>query len=62
MNRAIALGGVFAVGMVVGGLSTEFVHAQAPQYETKQVLQEDLNNIPGQEIIVFESRSTATNP
>ena len=44
MNRVIALGGVFALGTMVGGLSTEFVHAQAPQYETKQVLQTDLNN------------------
>jgi quercetin dioxygenase-like cupin family protein len=55
MNRVIALGGVFAVGMVVGGLSNEFVHAQAPEYQTKQVLQTDLNNLPGQEIIVFAS-------
>ena len=55
MNRAIALGGVFAVGMVVGGLSTEFVHAQALQYQTKQVLQTDLTNLPGQESIVFAS-------
>ena len=55
MNRVIALCGVFALGTVVGGLSTEFVHAQAPQYETTQVLQTDLNNLPGQEIIVFES-------
>jgi len=55
MNQATALGGVFALGTVVGGLSTEFVHAQAPQYETKQVLQTDLNNLPGQEIMVFES-------
>ena len=55
MNRAIALSGMFAVGMVVGSLSTEFVHAQAPQYQTKQVLQTDLNNLPGQEILVFAS-------
>ena len=55
MNRIIALGGVFAVGMVVGGLSTELVRAQPQQYETKQVLQTDLNNLPGQEILVFES-------
>ena len=55
MNRVIALGGVFAVGMVVGRLSTEFVPAPAPQYQTKQVLQTDLNNLPGQEIIVFAS-------
>ena len=55
MNRVIALGGVFAVGAVVGILSTEFVHAEFPQYLTKQVLQTDLNNFPGQEILVFES-------
>jgi len=55
MYRTIALVGVFAVGMVVGGLSTDFVHSQTPQYQTKQVLQTDLNNLPGQEILVFES-------
>lgn len=55
MNRVITLAGVFAVGMAVGGLSTELVHAQAPPYETKQVLRTDLNNLPGQEIIVLES-------
>ena len=55
MNRVIALGGVFAVGMVVGGLAVQFVHAQVPQYQTTQVLQADLNNFPGQEIIVFSS-------
>ena len=55
MNRVIALGGVFAIGMVVGGLSTEFVRAQPPQYESTQVLRTDLNNLPGQEILVFAS-------
>ena len=55
MNRLIALGGVFAVGMAVGGLVTEFVHAQPPPYQTEQVLQADLSNLPGQEVIVFES-------
>lgn len=55
MNRAIALAGMFAVGMVVGGLSTEFVHAQDPQYQTKQILQTDLSNLPGQELLVFTS-------
>jgi quercetin dioxygenase-like cupin family protein len=56
MNRVIAMGGVFAVGMVVGGLSTEFVHAQPPQYESTQILRTDLNNLPGQELLVFASR------
>src|SRR4029079_14604099 len=54
-NRGIALGGVFAVGMAVGGLVTEFVHAQPPPYQTEQVLQADLSNLPGQEVIVFAS-------
>src|SRR5262245_19948505 len=53
MNRAIAVGGIFAIGMVVGGLTTQFVRAQAPQYQTTKVLQTDLNNLPGQEIMVF---------
>jgi hypothetical protein len=55
MNRMTALGGVFAIGMVVGGLSTEFVHAQDPQDQTKQILQTDLSNLPGQEALVFAS-------
>ena len=45
MNRVVGLGGVFVIGLVVGGLSTELVHGQAPQYQTKQVLQTDLNNL-----------------
>ena len=55
MNRVITLSGVFAAGMAVGGLSTTFVHAQAPQYQTTQILQKDLNNLPGQEVLVFTS-------
>ena len=55
MNRAIVLSGVFAVGMVAGGLSTELVHARDPQYQTTQVLQADLKNLPGQEVVVFTS-------
>jgi quercetin dioxygenase-like cupin family protein len=55
MNRVITLSGVFAAGMAVGGLSTTFVHAQTPQYQTTQILQKDLNNLPGQEVLVFTS-------
>ena len=39
-------------GIAVGAISTEFGHAQAPQYATKQVRQTDLNNLPGQEILI----------
>jgi quercetin dioxygenase-like cupin family protein len=53
MNRLIALSGVFALGMAVGGQSTKA--AQAPQYETTRILQQDLKNLPGQEVLVFTS-------
>lgn len=55
MNRAIAAGGAFAIGVAVGGTSTELVRTQAPQYATTQILQQDLKNLPGQEILVFKS-------
>ncbi len=46
---------MFAVGLVVGGLTTGFVHRQAPQYQTNQVLQTDLNDLNGKELLVFAS-------
>ena len=55
MRQIIALGGVCAAGLAVGGLAIEFVHAQVPQYQTEQILRTDLNNLPGQEIIVLAS-------
>ena len=55
MKQAIALGGVFAVGILVGCVSSEAVRARGPQYETKQVLRTDLKNLPGQELLIFAS-------
>lgn len=55
MKQAIALGGVFAVGILVGCASSEIVRARGPQYETKQVLRTDLKNLPGQELLIFTS-------
>jgi len=59
MTRAIALGGMFAVGMVTGGLGTRFTHAQTPAqvpaYQTTEILHTDLANLPGQELLVFTS-------
>ena len=55
MIRTIKLAGVFAVGVLVGSASSEFVRAQGPQYETKQVLRTDLKNLPGQELVIFAS-------
>ena len=55
MKHAIALVGVFAVGVLIGSVSTQLVHAEGPQYETKQVLRTDLKNLPGQELLIFVS-------
>ena len=55
MQKTIALAGVFAVGAAVGGAATELVHAQASRYETKQVMAQDLGNLPGQEVMIFAS-------
>jgi quercetin dioxygenase-like cupin family protein len=55
MRPAIAWGAVFAAGLLVGALSGKFVGAQVSQYATKQVLKTNLNNLPNQEILIFES-------
>jgi quercetin dioxygenase-like cupin family protein len=55
MKHAIALGGMFAAGLLVGSVSNNVVRAQAAQYETRQVLRADLKNLPGQELLIFAS-------
>ncbi|HJY76148.1 MAG TPA: cupin domain-containing protein [Burkholderiales bacterium] len=55
MKKTIALAGAFAMGAAVGGVTTELVHAQASRYETKQVMTQDLGNLPGQEVMIFAS-------
>jgi quercetin dioxygenase-like cupin family protein len=55
MKQAIVLSAVFAVGVVAGAVSGGFVHAQGSQYSTNQVVKTDLNNLPGQEMLVFAS-------
>jgi quercetin dioxygenase-like cupin family protein len=55
MKLAIAWGAVFAAGLLAGALSGEFVHAQGSQYATTQVLKTNLSNLPGQELLIFES-------
>ncbi len=55
MKQVIAHGALFVAGVVVGAISLQLVHAQVPPYVTKQVLQADLKNLPGQEILVFTS-------
>jgi quercetin dioxygenase-like cupin family protein len=55
MRQAIAWGAVFAAGVVAGAFSGEYLHAQGSQYVTKQVVKTNLNNLPGQEMLIFES-------
>jgi len=55
MRRTIAACGLSAVGILVGSVSGELIRAQEPQYVTKQILQTDLNNLPGQEALIFTS-------
>ena len=54
MKQAILWAAIFAAG-VIAGASGEHVHAEASKYETKQVEKDTLNNLPGKELLVFES-------
>ena len=55
MKQTVATCGLFVVGILVGSASNEFLRAQGSQYVTKQVAQTDLNNLPGQEALIFTS-------
>jgi quercetin dioxygenase-like cupin family protein len=54
-RHALALCTLFAAGILVGLVSSEMIHAQGSGYSTKQILKDDLNNIPGQEVLFFTS-------
>jgi quercetin dioxygenase-like cupin family protein len=55
MRHAITWSAVFAAGVIAGMLSLEFVSAQGSQYTTTQILKTNLTNLPGQEMLIFES-------
>jgi quercetin dioxygenase-like cupin family protein len=55
MRHAFAWGAVFATGVVAGALLGKLVHAQGSQYATEQVAKINLNNLPGQEMLIFAS-------
>jgi quercetin dioxygenase-like cupin family protein len=54
---------LFAGGILLGAGSSEIIraqvhteaHAEVPAHVTKQIIQTDLNNLPGQEVLVFAS-------
>src|SRR5215470_9104468 len=55
MRQAIAWGAVFVAGALAGAFSVEYVHAKETPYVTKQLLKTSLKNLPGQELLIFES-------
>jgi quercetin dioxygenase-like cupin family protein len=55
MKAKILAAIVFAGGILIGAGASEIIHAQAPTLATRQVFQTDLNNLPGQEVLLFAS-------
>jgi quercetin dioxygenase-like cupin family protein len=55
MKARILAAMLFAGGVLIGAGSSEIIHAQAPALAIKQILQTDLNNLPGQEVLLFAS-------
>jgi quercetin dioxygenase-like cupin family protein len=55
MTAKILAAMVFAGGILIGAGASEIIHAQAPTLATKQIFQTDLNNLPGQEVLLFAS-------
>jgi quercetin dioxygenase-like cupin family protein len=53
MKRIIVACSLVIMGILVWSLSSEMIRAQGSQYETKKIVQTDLNNIPGQEVLIF---------
>ena len=46
---------LFAGGILIGAGGSEIIHAQGSGLVSRLVFQSDLNNIPGQEVLVFAS-------
>ena len=55
MKRVIVACSLVIMGILVESLANEMIRAQVSQYETKKILQTDLNNIPGQQVLIFTS-------
>ena len=55
MIRTVVAVALFASGIVAGVSSSQILHAQAPTYATKEIIRTDLNNLPGQEALIFAS-------
>ena len=47
--------GLFLAGAVVGAGVSQWVFAQAPAYQTREVIRTDLKNLPGLEVLIISS-------
>ena len=55
MKQMIAACVVFTLGVLTGGAFGGVTRAQEQPYVTTQILQRDLQNLPGQEVLIFTS-------
>jgi len=55
MRKQALAAALFASGVVIGLGSSKTIHAQVPAYATTQILKTDLQNLPGQEVLLFTS-------
>ena len=55
MRKPAIATALFMSGLIAGVGSSEMIHAQAPAYATKQIAKTDLQNLPGQEALIFAS-------
>lgn len=55
MKGRILSAALFTGGVLIGVGFSNVIQAQMPGYVTKQVFKADLQNLPGQEIIVYSS-------
>lgn len=55
MKRMIVVCSLFIAGFLIGSASNEIIHAQGAQYGTKTIVQTDLSNTLGQEVLIFTS-------
>jgi quercetin dioxygenase-like cupin family protein len=55
MKIKILAATLFACGILIGVGASEIIHAQGTGLASRLVFQSDLDNIPGQEVLVFSS-------
>jgi quercetin dioxygenase-like cupin family protein len=55
LKRHLALSGLFAAGILAGLMASEIIRAQPAGYSTKLVYKTDLQNLPGQEVLIYAS-------